>query len=72
MAFSEGGWAGRGHENFLSLEGKLSLKADEPQFTQRHEDVEMKREYYQIIFSPKWFEILHQDRRGQVKTIVME
>ena len=29
---------------------KLSLKADELQFGQRHEDVKTKREYYHIIF----------------------
>ena len=30
--------------------GKLSLKADELQVGQRHEDVEWKQEYYIIIF----------------------
>ena len=34
-------------------DGKLSLKADEPQFGQRHEDVERKREYYHIIIFPE-------------------
>ena len=32
---------------------KLSLKADEPQVSQRHEDVEKKREYYHIIIFPE-------------------
>ena len=51
---------------------KLSLKADEPQACQKHEDVERKGEYYYIIiFSMKGLEILHQERRGQVKIIVM-
>ena len=35
------------------LDGKLSLKADEPQVGQRHEDVERKREYYHIIIFPE-------------------
>ena len=52
--------------------GKLSLKEDEPQVGQRHEDVNMKREYYHIIIFLKRFEIVHQERRGQMKTIVME
>ena len=30
-------------------DGKLSLKADESHVSQRHEDVEGKREYYHII-----------------------
>ena len=33
--------------------GKLSLKADEPQVGQQHEDVERKREYYHIIILPE-------------------
>ena len=53
-------------------DGKLSLKADEPQLGQRHSDVERKPEYYHIIFSQKGLEIVHQERRGQVKNIVME
>ena len=48
------------------------MKADEPQVGQQHEYVEMKREYYHIIFSLKRLEILHQERRGQVKIIVMQ
>ena len=46
--FSEGGRAGRSQGNFLSLGGKLSLKADEPQVGERYEDVERKREYYYV------------------------
>ena len=34
-------------------DGKLYLKADEPQIDQRHEDVERKREYYHIIIFPE-------------------
>ena len=34
-------------------DGKLSLKADEPQVELQHEDVEMKREYYHIITFPE-------------------
>ena len=34
-------------------DGKLSLKADELQVGQRHEDVERKREYYHIIIFPE-------------------
>ena len=51
-------------------DGKLSLKADEPQVDQRHEDVERKRNslpHYYFI----WKEFLHQERRGQVNTTVM-
>ena len=32
---------------------ELSLKADEPQVVQRHEDVERKWEYYHIIIFPE-------------------
>ena len=39
-------------ETSFPLHGKLSLKADEPQVGQRHEDVERKREYYHIIILP--------------------
>ena len=35
-----------------AIYGKLSLKVDEPQVGQRHEDVERKREYYHIIIFP--------------------
>ena len=52
-------------------DGKLSLKADEPQVGQQYEDVERKLEYYHIIISLKELEILHQERRGQVKTMAM-
>ena len=45
------------------------MKADEPQVGQQYEDVERKREYYHIIFSEV---LLHQERREQVKTLVME
>ena len=51
---------------------KLYLKADKPQVSQRHEDVEMKREYYHNFSPLKGLEIVHKERRGQVKTIVME
>ena len=34
-------------------DGKLSLKADELQGDQRHEDVKRKREYYHIIIFPE-------------------
>ena len=36
-----------------SEDGKLSMKADELQVGQRHEDVERKREYCQIIIFPE-------------------
>ena len=48
------------------------MKADEPQVDQQHEDAERRQEYYHIIIFLKGLEILHQERRGQVKTIVME
>ena len=44
---------------------------NELQVDQRHEDMERKLEYHHII-TLKGLEILHQERRGQVKTIVME
>jgi hypothetical protein len=50
-------------------DGKLSLKVDEPQVGQRHE---RNWEFYHIVISLKGLEILHKERRGQVKTIVME
>ena len=34
-------------------DGKLYLKADEPQVGQQHEDVERKLEYYHIIVFPE-------------------
>ena len=46
-------------------DGKLSLKVNKPQIGQGHEDVDWKWEYYRL-------EMLHQERRGQVNTIVME
>ena len=48
------------------------MKADEPQAGQQHEDVERKRENYHIIIFIEGLEILHQERRGHVKTIAME
>ena len=50
----------------------LPLKVDEQQVGQRHEDVERKRKYYHIIIFPERTWDLHQERRGQVKNIVME
>ena len=47
---ANGGWAGRGQGNFLSLGWELSLKVDEPEVGQQHEDEERKCEYYHIIF----------------------
>ena len=52
-------------------DGELSLKADEPQISQKHEDVERNWEYYLIIF-PKESGILHKVRRGQMNILVME
>jgi hypothetical protein len=40
-------------ETSCPKDGKLSLKADEPQVGQRHDDVEGKREYYHIIIFPE-------------------
>ena len=51
---------------------KLSLKTDEPQVEQRNKAVERKLEYYHIIIFLKGFEILYRQRRGQVKTTLME
>ena len=43
----------RADERVEVRNGKLSLKADEPQVGQRHEDVGRKREYYHIIIFPE-------------------
>ena len=42
--FLEGRRAFKDQGNFFTKNGKLSLKTDEPQISERHEDVEMKRE----------------------------
>ena len=58
---------------FLSLGWetmKLFLKTDEPQFGQRTENVERKQEYYRIIFKIG-LEILHQEERGQMNTVMI-
>ena len=34
-------------------DGKLSLKVDELQVGQRHEDVERKRKYYHVVIFPE-------------------
>ena len=66
------GWIRNDSLNFwLLILSILSLKACEPQVGQRHEDVERKREYYHIIIFLKEVETLHQERRGQVKSIAM-
>ena len=44
---------------------------DETQVGKRHEDVERKKTTT-LSFFLKGLEILHQERRGQVKTIVMK
>jgi hypothetical protein len=54
----------------LSLGWETILEGDKPQFG--HEDVERKREYYHIIIFPESLEILNQEKRGQMDTIVME
>ena len=46
--------------------GKLSLKVDESQLGQWHEDFERKRKSTTLLFSLKGLEILHQERREQV------
>ena len=48
------------------------MKAGEPQVDQRHEYVERKRQYYHIIILLEGLEILHLERGGQVKTMVLE
>ena len=48
------------------------MKADEPQVGQRQEDMERKREYNHIIIFPEIHEIVHQEKRGQMKTTVMK
>ena len=52
---------------------ELSLKADEPQVGQRHEDVERNQEYYHIIVFPEWtYEVYDQvlDRIGEKRTLI--
>ena len=53
-------------------EGKLSLKADDPQVGQWHEDVERAREYNHIIIFLERTWNLNRERRVQVNTIAME
>jgi hypothetical protein len=48
------------------------LKAAEAQFGQQHEDGGRTQEYYHIIFFLKGLEILHQEKRGHVETIVLK
>ena len=48
------------------------MEVDEPQVGQRREDIERQRGYYHLIISLKGLEIFHQERRGQVNTVVME
>ena len=48
------------------------MKADEPHNGQRHKNVEGNGNITALSFSLKGLEILYQERRGQVKTIVME
>jgi hypothetical protein len=48
------------------------LKADETHIRQRDEDVERKQEYYHIIIFLKGLETLHEEKREQVKILVME
>ena len=48
------------------------MKEDEPQVGKRHEDVKGNENATILLFSMTGLEILHQERRGQVKTIVME
>ena len=68
-AFPEGGWAGGNQGNFLSSGRETIL---EPQIRQRYENVERKRDTNTLLFSLKGPEILHQERWGQVKILVME
>ena len=51
--------------------GKISLKADEPQVDQRHEDVERNGNTTTLLFSLKRLGILYQETREQVKVIVL-
>jgi hypothetical protein len=44
------------------------MKANEPQISQEHKDVNTTT----LLFSLKGLEILYQERRGQLNTIVME
>ena len=50
----------------LRLEdGKLSLRVYEPQFDQRYEDVESKREFYHILFSLKNLKFYFEKEEGK-------
>ena len=68
-AFSVGVGAGRGQGNFLILGWE---KEGEQQVGKRDDDVESKQENYYITILPEGFETLHQERRGQMNTIMME
>ena len=58
ITFQESGWEGRGQDNFLLANGMKMRK--------RNGNTNA------LLFSLKLLEILDQERRGQVKTIVME
>ena len=45
------------------------MKAEKPLVDQRHEYVERKRKHYHIVIFP---EILGQERRGEMNTMVIE
>ena len=64
MAFSERNERVEAKATSCPRDGKIPLKADEPQICQRHENVERKRIYYHIIILFERLEILHQERRG--------
>ena len=48
------------------------MKVDEPQVSQRHEDLETNGKTTTLLFSLKELEILHQERREQVNFILIE
>ena len=59
-------------ETSCPQDGKLSLKANEPYVRQQHAAVERKGNSTTLLFSLKELEILHQERSGQVNSIVTE
>ena len=56
----------------IKLDGKLSLKMDEHKLASGIDMWKGNGNTTPLLFSLKGLEILHQERRVQVKTIVME
>ena len=68
---SEGGWAGRDQGNYWTLGWETILEGGEPQLANGMK-MWKRNGNTTTLFSLKGLEIVHQEGRGQVKTMVME